>query len=64
MMKQFWQHHFSHLIGERIEYPRFIDMKLEDILADTAPNIVEAIAELGLPGNFSNNVRETIYSAR
>lgn len=64
MVQQFWENHFSHLTGERIEYPEFEAMRLgeilTEILADTDPKIVEAIAALGLPGSFSNKVRDTI----
>ena len=62
----FWQQHFAYLEDERIEKVVFKEIqlgeKLADILADTDPEIVAAIAEVGLPGNFSNSVRDTIIA--
>jgi hypothetical protein len=64
LVRQFWEQHFDDLTGIRIEKPAFDAMKLEDrledILADTDPDVVEAIAERGLPGLFSNSVADII----
>lgn len=63
-VKQFWKQYFAELEALRIEKPQFRELKLADrlvdVLADTDPQIVEAIAEIGLPGNFSNSVRDAI----
>lgn len=59
-----WQQHFNDLTGQRIEYPQFDAMALEarikDVLADADPWVVEAVAKLGLPGIFSNSVRDAV----
>lgn len=64
LVRQFWRLHFADLAGDKIEYPQFVDLKLAerlaDILADTDPEVVEAVADLGLPGSFSNRVKEDI----
>jgi hypothetical protein len=69
LAQQFWRQHFADLTGQRIEYPEFVGLKLgpriADILADTDPQVVEAIADLGLPGNFSTHASADIkYIAR
>jgi len=64
LVDTFWQAHFSHLVGKRIEKPEFDDMKfaedLSNILLDTDPEIIEAIIEIDVPQNVSNSVREII----
>lgn len=63
-IQQFWQRHFAHLDNRRIERPEFRALKLadrlRDLLADTDPQLVHAISELSLPGDFSNSVRTEI----
>jgi DNA-directed RNA polymerase subunit L len=64
LVRTFWQQHFADLVGHTIEFPQFKTLKmgekLTDILADTDPQIVEAIGKIGLPGIFSNKVKDTI----
>ncbi len=63
-VRQFWEQHFPDIVGNRIEVPQFREMNLEhritEVLADTDPQIVRLIAELGAPGNYSNRVRVMI----
>lgn len=63
-VRAFWRQHYPGLDGVRIEKPQFKALKmadsLADKLADTDPLVVEAIASLGLPGNFSNSVKMII----
>jgi hypothetical protein len=60
----FWRQYCADLEGMRIERPDFkrlnLAERLADVLADSDPQIVEAIAKLGLPGKFSNSVHELI----
>lgn len=68
-VKRFWGLHFPDLMSIRIEMPLFRKMGLEkritDVLADADPDIVQAIVEIYVPGNYSNTVRECIqYIAR
>lgn len=64
--RHFWMTHFTDLTTERIDRPRYRNLRLEerlrDLLADTDPAVVEAIAEFGLPGQFSNRVHEAIQA--
>jgi hypothetical protein len=63
-IQYFWAHHFPDIEGQRIEKPQFKELHLADrlreLLADADPEVVDAIAELGLPGPFSNSVRDEI----
>jgi len=58
--QQFWQAYFGDLQQVRIEQPQFEELYLEkrlyELFLDTAPDVIEAIAEVGLPGDFSNKV--------
>jgi hypothetical protein len=60
--REFWECHFPDLQGKRIERPEFkaldLESRLREALADADPEIVRAIAEIGLPGLFSNTVAE------
>lgn len=60
----FWRSNFADLAEQRIEKPQFkalqLDGRLTELLADTDPQIVEAIAAIGLPSNFSNPVVEIV----
>lgn len=62
--KTFWNAHFADLRYLRIEKPQFKELglaeRLADLLADADPEIVQAIAEIGLFGDFSNSVHEAI----
>jgi len=62
--RQFWHTHFIALVDERIELPQFKELGLEnrfrELFLDTDPAVVQAIAKVGLPGNFSNSVAEAI----
>jgi hypothetical protein len=64
LARQFWITHFADLQGTRIEQPEFKALHLEEhlreLFADADPDVVEAIAEVGLPGIFSNSVVEAI----
>jgi hypothetical protein len=69
MIRAFWDVHFADIDGKRIEKPEFTALKLADrlreLFLDADPDLVEAVAELGLPGMFSNSVAIQIqYLAR
>jgi len=57
---EFWDAHFADLSENYIDKPTFnalgIPARLLASLADSDPDIVEAIVEVGLPGTFSNSV--------
>ncbi|MBC8099491.1 MAG: hypothetical protein H7Y11_08605 [Armatimonadetes bacterium] len=63
-VQQFWQTYFPDLNRTKIERPQFIALKLEarlrELFLDTDPETIMAIAELGLPANFSNSVRDIV----
>lgn len=64
MAAGFWQQHFSDLQGHRIELSQFAELGLvgilEDLFADTDPDVVEAIAEVGLPGDLSSKAQQMV----
>lgn len=63
---QFWQLHFPDLMKMNIELPLFHKMELEvriaHVLADADPVIVQMMHAVGVPGLYSNNVRERIMA--
>jgi hypothetical protein len=63
-VKQFWELHFPDLMSIRIEMPLFREMGLEkriaEVLADADPEIVRMMADVSIPGQYSNTVRERI----
>lgn len=62
--KTFWETHFQDVTLNRIEAKEFdaleLGNRLAEVLLDTDPAIVEAIANVGLPKNFSNSVKYEI----
>ena len=62
--QQFWQVYFDDLHQVRIEQPQFEELHLEkrlyELFLDIGPDIIEAIAEVGIPGDFSNKVSARI----
>ena len=60
----FWKAHFPELVGQRLEAPEFdargIAEHLKVVFPYTAPEVVEAIASVGVTGNFSNSIRYAI----
>jgi len=62
--RQFWYAHFPDLQKTQIELPQYQELRLEQrltaLLADTDPEVVEVVAKVSLPGNFSNSVRYAI----
>ncbi|MCI0708990.1 MAG: hypothetical protein L0154_02400 [Chloroflexi bacterium] len=63
-VRQFWELYFPDLMDIRIEMPLFREMGLEEriaeVLADADPAIVRMMAEVYIPGMYSNSVRERI----
>lgn len=64
LAKTFWSQHFADTAHQKIEVPQFkeleIEARLRERLLDTDPEIVEAIASVGVPGFFSNSVEAMI----
>jgi hypothetical protein len=62
--RAFWQQHFPDLVGSRIEMPEFRRLKLlrrlTELIADTDPEIVRAILEVGFPADFSGSMGDQI----
>lgn len=64
LANNFWKAHFPDLVGKRLEAPEFdargVAEHLNVVFQYTAPEVVEAIASVGVTGNFSNSVRYAI----
>ncbi len=64
IVDQFWWQYFPQLMERRIEMPEFRLLNLEQeivaVLADTDPEIVRMIVEIGAPFQHSNRVCEII----
>ncbi len=62
--QQFWDTYFSDLQRVRIDQPQFrqlrIAERLRECFLDADPDVIAAIVEVGLPGNFSNRVSEAV----
>ncbi|MEL6525820.1 MAG: hypothetical protein AAFQ07_08935 [Chloroflexota bacterium] len=65
LASDFWHQHFEDATAyQKIEKPQFHELKIEtrltELLLDTDPEIVKAIARLGVPGWFSGSVEGRI----